>query len=108
MTDKVSGGEWPCISLDQYLISSLLLAPLPALISASWGQSQAGDFHNANQGQPLSAQALIPWLRRSWQRMPRTPDPAHPQTLCDLARGGILQRAVLMALLAVIKLSFPL
>lgn len=40
--------------------------------------------------------------------MPTTPDPAHPQTLCDLARGGILQRAVLMALVAVIKLSFPL
>lgn len=93
MTDKVGGGESPHISLDQYLISSLLLAPLPALISAS-GQNQTGDFHNANQGQPLSAQALIPWLRRSWQGMPRTRGPAHPRTLCDLVQGGILQRAV--------------
>lgn len=58
------------------------------------GQSQTGDFHNANQGQPLSAQALIPWLRRSWQGMPRTQGPAHPRTLCDLVQGGILQRGV--------------
>lgn len=75
------------------------------LWSLSQGQSQTGDFHNANQGQPLSAQALIPWLRRNWQGVPWTPVPAHPWTLCDLAQGGILQRAVLIALVAVIKLS---
>lgn len=49
ITEKVDVGKLSCISLNQYFISSLPPATLPALISLPQAQSWTGDFHDANQ-----------------------------------------------------------